>query len=82
MFAILRLLLLIALFCLLVYSLYRTAARMLQGRGEGGAGSSAGWEECPACYARIRVGQEPGNCPKCGEKLGRGPDGRLLIRLN
>lgn len=39
-------------------------------------------EECPSCSARIRVPKEPGSCPRCHTPLGRGPDDKLLIRVN
>lgn len=39
-------------------------------------------EECPSCHARIRVTGENIVCPKCGTKLGRSADGKLLIRIN
>lgn len=39
-------------------------------------------EVCPSCSARIRVSEQPGSCPKCATPLGRGPDGKLLIRVN
>gem|GEM_PF-6895155 len=39
-------------------------------------------EQCPSCSARIRVAEQPGSCPKCSTPLGRGPDGKLLIRVN
>lgn len=39
-------------------------------------------EVCPSCSARIRVTEQPGSCPKCSTPLGRGPDGKLLIRVN
>lgn len=77
-------LLLLGLVVFALYTLYRSAKKMVQGGGPAGGGASpfAAAETCPACGARIRVGKSPDRCPKCGEKIGRGPDGRLLIRLN
>lgn len=43
---------------------------------------SAKSEECPACKQRIVVGQNPDDCPSCGEKLARNMHGELIIRLN
>lgn len=41
-------------------------------------------ELCPACNESIRVSKTEENltCPKCGAKLGRSKEGKLLIRLN
>lgn len=41
-------------------------------------------EQCPACYASIRVSKTDENltCPKCGTHLGRNKEGKLLIKLN
>jgi hypothetical protein len=83
MLGILVRLILLALVVYVLYSLYRSARRILQGGpASGGAFRFAAAEDCPACGARIRVGQDPVSCPKCGEKLGRGPNGKLLIRIN
>lgn len=48
----------------------------------GGMGAGRAVEQCPSCHQPIAVGQQPGNCPKCGTALGRTQDGKLLIRIN
>ncbi|MDT9724666.1 hypothetical protein DUZ99_06625 [Xylanibacillus composti] len=39
-------------------------------------------ERCPSCGQWMQPANAPLQCPKCGEKLGRSPDGRLIIRVN
>lgn len=41
-------------------------------------------ELCPACNAFIRISKTKENltCPKCGARLGRSQEGKLLIKLN
>lgn len=39
-------------------------------------------EACPACQRPIQVSGTEAVCPHCGVKLGRTPDGKLIIRVN
>lgn len=39
-------------------------------------------ETCPVCHRPIQVSGDDMACPHCGVKLGRTPDGKLVIRVN
>ncbi len=44
---------------------------------------SKGLEACPSCKQWISVPkQQNSTCPKCGVRLGRTQEGKLLIRIN
>lgn len=44
--------------------------------------SFAGGEPCPACGNLIKPDGKDMVCPRCGIKLGRTAEGKLLIRIN
>lgn len=39
-------------------------------------------ETCPVCNRPIQVSGDDMACPHCGVKLGRTPDGKLIVRVN
>jgi predicted amidophosphoribosyltransferase len=77
-------LIMLALILYFFYTLYRTIKSIFGSATAHGDRTIpfARAEECPCCGARIRVAKQPGSCPKCAAPLGRGPDGKLLIRIN
>jgi uncharacterized paraquat-inducible protein A len=82
MIAIIVRLVILILIVYVVVSVYRTVKRLLSGADMTNTIPFSKAELCPSCQSRIRVAKEPGACPKCHVQLGRGPDGKLLIRVN
>ena len=76
-------LVLFGLIAYFVFFVYRTVKSLRAPRESGDAVPLNKVEECPACNQRIRVPREqPGSCPRCGVNLGRGPGGKLLVKIN
>jgi len=45
-------------------------------------GSKVPMEACPVCSHMIQVSGDDMTCPKCGTKLGRTQEGKLVIKVN
>jgi hypothetical protein len=63
---------------LLIYFIFRAVRRFFKFKNAFTVQS----ENCPACQSVIRVSGDNMVCPKCGVKLGRNTQGKLLIRVN
>lgn len=74
-----KLLIFIGLMTLVIY-LISNAAKKLKGFFR--ASSFVGGEPCPACGNMIQTDGKDMVCPRCGIKLGRTAEGKLLIRIN
>lgn len=76
-------LLLFGLIAYFVFFVYRIVKGLRVPQEGGNAVPLNKAEECPACRQRVRVPrEEPGSCPRCGVRLGRGPGGKLLVKIN